>query len=288
MTVASCTRSLAYVTALPALNPDSFADLVDVLPVPAVVCASDGRIVQLSRALATLLDRYAPGGNWHGRTFNDLPLVRSLNGDAAGETYVLNEGGKPGRHYRKSSAMIGGDGQAALAVHFLTPQSSEPMDGLHPLGALGGRPQGLDRESGLQDRNAISHVLHAEVARCRRYGNPLSVIMICLTDACGEGLDTPDSLSAPAILGQLLAEHTRWADSSGRWSKERFLLILPETTLTAADYLINKIQQAAVGLKPAGIKLTLALSASQWSRSDDARSLLARAESGLEAAEVAT
>ena len=269
-------------TTLPALPAHAVADLVDSMPMPVVLCGADGQILHVSPVVNATFGVPPGARGWQGLTFADLPLQASTSvSDFAAKIYTYDDGEVTPARFRKSSATIGGDGPAAIAVHFLMPVLASPVDVLHPLGALGGRSTNLDRESGLQDRAAISHVLHSEVARCRRYNNPLSVIVIWLDAASGAGLDDPDSLSAPAVLGQLLAEQTRWADATGRWAKDRFLLVLPETNLVAAQFLCDKIRASVTDIERRGIVFDLRLSASEWTRGDDARTLLKRAEASL-------
>lgn len=272
-------------TALTALPPTAFAELVDKLPMPVAVCSADGQILHVSPALNETFGSPPSAKGWQGRAFGDLPLKAGLSvSEPDAKVYLLDDGSETSQRFRKSSATIGGDGHGAIAVHFLMPVSSPAADVLHPLAALAGRSSNIDPESGLQDRAAISQVLHSEVARCRRYNNPLSVIMIVLRQASGAGLDDPQSLCAPAVLGQMLAEQTRWADATGRWSDAQFLLVLPETNLMAAEYLCDKIRASTAKLEQRGIEIELRLSAGQWQQGDDARALIARAEAGLQVA----
>ena len=270
-------------TSLPALCANAFADFVDTMPMPVVVCGADGQILHVSPVLNETFGLPRSASRWQGLAFADLPLKSAASvPEFASKLYVLDDDTMPAQRFRLSSATVGGDGHAAIAVHFLMPIVTAPVDLLHPLGALGSRSSNMDRESGLQDRTAVSQVLHAEVGRCRRYNNPLSVIMIWLQGASGVGLSDPESLSAPAILGQLLVEQTRWADATGRWSKEQFLLVLPETGIRAAQFLSEKIRASTTALECSDIVLDLRLSTSEWQRGDDARTLLARAEAGLQ------
>jgi GGDEF domain-containing protein len=271
------------VTSLPTLSTNTFADFVDSMPIPVVVCGADGRILHVSPALNETFGLPRTMERWQGLSLADLPLKPAASvPEFASKLYLLDDDTLPAQRFRLSSATLGGDAHGVITVHYLMPLVAGPVDVLHPLAALGSRSSNIDRESGLQDRIAISQVLHSEVGRCRRYNNPLSVIMIWLNDASGRGLSAPDSLSAPAILGQLLAEQTRWADAIGRWSKEQFLLVLPETGLRAAELLSEKIRAAATAPERGDMVFDLRFSTSEWQRGDDARTLLARAEASLQ------
>ena len=82
------------------------------------------------------------------------------------------------------------------ASYFCNPIKVLASDDLHRLAALGGRPQGIDRESGVLDRISVAHNLHSEVFRCRRYGNPLSGVAIDVVASDGVGDTDPDATSA--------------------------------------------------------------------------------------------
>ncbi|MEM7406762.1 MAG: PAS domain-containing protein [Pseudomonadota bacterium] len=270
---------------LPPLAGKAFADLIHAVPTPAAVCGADGTVLTVNGALLDYVGE--DEHNWIGRAFADMPLTPVGSTQEGHELYVADGDEREGRRLVRTRLVVTGDGPAAVAVHFLEPYHPLAADTLHPLAAIGGRPQGVDRESGVLDRASVAHVLHAEVARCRRYGNPLAVVAIDMIDGYGAGLSGGDSLSPPAVLGQLLAEQTRWADCVGRWADRRFLLVLPETSLDSAHQLVTKMRSAAASLKPRAIYLDLTMSADEWQRGDDARTLLSRLESRLGVAETA-
>ena len=86
-----------------------------------------------------------------------------------------------------------------------------------------------DLPTGLLNRRGLMQVLDAQVARSRRYNNPLSLIRMEITGYIyGDG----KALRKDQILieiGHLLNDQLRWADISGRLDNENFLLIKEDT-----------------------------------------------------------
>ena len=261
---------------LPPLPSWAFGDLMEALPVAAAVCGADGRILRVNSALMAYIGQSAE--SWVGKAFADLPLAPVSGPDDDAELYVATSCGLPSTRLKRTRLTVAGEGPSSVAIHLLEVYKPLDSDELHPLAAIGGRPQGIDRESGVLDRTSLAHVLHSEVTRCRRYGNPLAVVVLDLLHASGGTLACPESLSAVAIVGQMLADQTRWADSVGRWDPMRFVLVLPETPLESAERLASKIQKSIRGLAVDDVHLEIALAVDAWQKGDDARSLMTRAE----------
>lgn len=129
-----------------------------------------------------------------------------------------------------------------------------------------------DPETGLLNNAAILQALESQVARSRRYGNPLSVIRLTLVS----GTEQAFPLSLKNFAQELNAE-LRWADQIGRLGRNSFLLVLPETRLADAETLAAKLGRDRVSLAGAtGWSVEVALST--WQSGDDARKLLRRFE----------
>ena len=261
-------------------SPDrAFGDLVDALPVAAVVSADAGTVLRVNRAFTEHV-----GGNsedWIGKTLADLPLAHVAGGAVDDEVYVVTAEHGASAKLARTRLTVDTESGTPVVIHLFKPHQPLSIDTLHPLAAIGGRPQGIDRESGVMDRPSVAHVLHGEVARCRRYGNPLAVMVLDLVGARGAILESDEPLSPAAVLGQMLADQTRWADSVGRWSEQRFLLFLPETSMQAAEHLVNKIRNSIAAMTERDVYLYLRLAAAAWNKGDDARALVSRAEEDM-------
>jgi diguanylate cyclase (GGDEF)-like protein len=146
-----------------------------------------------------------------------------------------------------------------------------------------------DPVTGLPNRQALLQGLEPLVSRSRRYHNPLSVIRLRidnLPDIEAEfGMGNGDiALTAAA---QMLKDQMRWADLIGRFDKDEFLLVLPETNLEAATQLLDKLRQRLAGLTPGSrnglpIKLAAQFGVAGWLLGDDRAKLLRRAREMLE------
>jgi diguanylate cyclase (GGDEF)-like protein len=146
-----------------------------------------------------------------------------------------------------------------------------------------------DQVTGLPNRQALLQGLEPLVSRSRRYHNPLSVIRLRIDNLpdieaeCGMG----NSDIALTAVAQMLKDQMRWADLIGRFDKDEFLLVLPETTLDAATQLLDKLRLRLAGLTPGSragrpISLVSQFGVAGWIPGDDRAKLLRRAREMLE------
>lgn len=146
-----------------------------------------------------------------------------------------------------------------------------------------------DSVTGLPNRQALLQGLEPLVSRSRRYHNPLSVIRLRI-DNLGEadaefGEGSGDA--AMVAVAQMLKDQMRWADLIGRFDKDEFLLVLPETALDAATHLLDKLRHRLGTLIPMSsdgkpISLAAQFGAAGWQDGDDRAKLLRRAREQLE------
>ena len=146
-----------------------------------------------------------------------------------------------------------------------------------------------DPVTGLPNRQALLQGLEPLVSRSRRYHNPLSVIRLRI-DNLSEieaefGMGNGDI--ALTAVAQMLKDQMRWADLIGRFDKDEFLLVLPETSFDAATQLLDKLRHRLSSLTPGSrngrpINLVAQLGAAGWMLGDDRAKLLRRAREMLE------
>ncbi len=137
-----------------------------------------------------------------------------------------------------------------------------------------------DPDTGMPNRRALSAQLATEVARSRRYGNPLSAIVMRL-----EGLEG----SAEAIrqvlvaIRNLLNEQRRWADTIGRLDEDEFLFILPETGLEAARHVAAMTRERLdrLATENPAMKVSARFGMSEWRKGDDVGLMMQRAREAL-------
>lgn len=122
-----------------------------------------------------------------------------------------------------------------------------------------------DMLTGLHNRRSIMEQLEKEVARSRRDGQPLSVVLLDL-DHFKRINDTWGHPTGDRVLqrsARVLRESLRQHDSVGRYGGEEFMLLLPGTTLEGARILLERCrEQVADSIVDADTGESVRLSAS--------------------------
>jgi diguanylate cyclase (GGDEF)-like protein len=103
-----------------------------------------------------------------------------------------------------------------------------------------------DRLTGLFDRHHLISELDDEIARCHRYGHSLALMMIDI-DSFKDfnelyGYKAGDKMLSYA--GTLIKKNIRKFDKAFRYSVKKFIVILPETDLTLAYIVAERIRKA--------------------------------------------
>ncbi|MBI3560847.1 MAG: diguanylate cyclase [Gammaproteobacteria bacterium] len=147
--------------------------------------------------------------------------------------------------------------------------------------------QPTDVITGLFNRRSLLAHLEQETARSRRYGNPMSIMLLRLANIdeyrshCG--VAATDGLML--AIGQSLKDQMRWADVIGRYAENEFMLIMPETTEQAAVDLCGKILEQIGKIPRPNAKQALQIDfgMAQWRRGEDVGLLMQRARQHLDA-----
>lgn len=103
-----------------------------------------------------------------------------------------------------------------------------------------------DRLTGLFDRHHLVSVLGDEIARCHRYGHSLALMMIDI-DSFKKFNETYGYKAGDKMLkytGTLIKKNIRTFDRAFRYSAKEFVLILPETDMTLAYIVAERIRKA--------------------------------------------
>ena len=120
--------------------------------------------------------------------------------------------------------------------------------GLRESGARAERLARVDELTGLPNRRAFSEALVVEIARARRFGSPLALVIGDLDDFKGIN-DTHGHPAGDACLvavAEALRGTLRQYDTCFRWGGDEFALLLPETTAVDAEQVVWRLA-AAVG-----------------------------------------
>lgn len=142
------------------------------------------------------------------------------------------------------------------------------------------READLDGKTGLHGRRSLERLLERECARARRYEHPLSVLLL------GVGAASADGLLRWAA-GRLRAS-VRAADVVFHLGDGRFAALLPEASRADAERLARRVEPALTTTLAGGTRARTSLASAELRSSDDAISLLARAEAALAGAEAET
>ena len=142
----------------------------------------------------------------------------------------------------------------------------------------------LDALTGLHNQRFFHETLAREVARARRYGRSLALIVLDVDDFKLIN-DRIGHLAGDAVLAETaerILDVVRTADIACRIGGDEFAVILPESTLVDADQLYERIS-SAVSARPVGQGGLIRLSAgvTELRSGDVAVSLFQRADEAL-------
>ena len=135
---------------------------------------------------------------------------------------------------------------------------------------------GSDELTSLANRRTFNRILHQEVARHKRTGNFLSLLMIDI-DHFKLFNDRYGHLQGDACLRQVATSlrTNRASDLAARMGGEEFAVILPDTDQSGALYVAERIRRQITDLEiphggsPSGI-VTVSIGASTWAPGFDA------------------
>ena len=144
-----------------------------------------------------------------------------------------------------------------------------------------------DPLTGVANRRHLLELGEGEVLRARRYGHPLSVMMIDV-DHFKNVNDSHGHAAGDLVLrtvAALCVEELRTIDNFGRMGGEEFAVIMPETgrddALAVAERLRASIARSVVDVSGRQISSTVSVGVSSLLADDDMSSLLSRADTLL-------
>lgn len=141
-----------------------------------------------------------------------------------------------------------------------------------------------DALTGLPNRLSLNAVFQAESTRAKRYGHPLSIIMLDI-DHFKMVNDELGHLAGDALLvaiAQAIRKTIRDCDVVGRWGGEEFLVLCPETDATGAMLVAQRIRQAVRdAATPARRAHTISGGVAELAPDETVDALLSRADKAL-------
>ena len=253
--------------------------LLEDLPFGLLMLDQDGRVGWLNSAMQEMLA--LPASDVAGKTAAELPdAVHHL---ISGDSSLLQFG--DGGRWLNRTLRRGEDGERLLIVQDVTAQEELAEDNAR----LRQQVDDLkltDDLTGLPNKRAISQSLDLHISRSRRYQNPLSTALIHVDLQQWNGVQPLSSEPAVLAVSRFLRDRLRWVDQIARWDENVFLLVLPETTETDAQQLLEKIaseQQGMVMPESCGnLRPQLTFGLACWKKGDDMRTLLRQTLSDLQ------
>jgi diguanylate cyclase (GGDEF)-like protein len=143
-----------------------------------------------------------------------------------------------------------------------------------------------DSLTGLANRRRLDEVLELEAAHARRYGTPLSAIMLDL-DHFKQVNDEFGHPAGDAVLkaaAAVFAEGVRATDLAGRWGGEEFLIVLPHVRKSDAAVLAERLRGGLerAELPAIGRPMTASFGVAEWRHGGDSEAeLVARADAAM-------
>ncbi len=144
-----------------------------------------------------------------------------------------------------------------------------------------------DGLTGLFNHSVSQDLLTREVARARRNGQPLSVVLIDIdhfkqvNDRYGHQMGDRVLKS----LARLLRQRLRTTDVIGRYGGEEFLVVMPDTRAASAAMVIDSLRErfAHIEHQREGepLRVTFSAGVAEWSLGMDTGSLLEKADAAL-------
>ena len=253
--------------------------LVDNCPEPVLLLDAEDRVVAANAALRGLIDD--PEATLIGRSSDDLagtPLQLLLVG-----TDTFSFLGNRDRHCYFTAVDVrlppGARAVRARILRDVTEIEHLRVEQERLQSEL--REQALhDRVTGLLNRRGLMVALEPQVSRCRRYPSPLSVIVM---DVYGDNTDD-------AFLKQvshILKDQLRWADIIACSDAHEFIIALPETQREDALRLTEKLDERLAHDFAGHTSTWAAYGVVEWQKTDNAGTLLRRAQSALDQARAA-
>lgn len=144
--------------------------------------------------------------------------------------------------------------------------------------------------TGIPNRQAYEEHLASEIARCKRYGTPLAMV-VWDVDKFKDINDNYGHAGGDRVLkvvAELLSTRVRETDFVARYGGEEFVMLMPETTAESAMQVANKlrsdIEQTPFHFHDTRVAVTISAGVAQYHQDELVNSLFERADAALYAA----
>lgn len=123
-----------------------------------------------------------------------------------------------------------------------------------------------DSLTGLYNRHKLNENLEIEVERARRYGRPLSMIMIDL-DGLKAVNDSQGHQAGDTVLqqtAQAIRSQVRRVDSPTRYGGDEFVVLLPEANGEEAERVARRIGARIGAIRVGGAAVSASIGVAEW------------------------
>lgn len=145
-----------------------------------------------------------------------------------------------------------------------------------------------DALTGLYNQRHFHHSLDEEVIRASRYQRPLTLMYIDLDHfkAVNDCLGHQEGDTVLRTIGSMISHTKRASDLAFRYGGDEFVLLLPETGISAALPLAERLCLACATCWPAAWatlyphlpRVSMSIGIAQWESGEDAQKLVQRAD----------
>ena len=142
----------------------------------------------------------------------------------------------------------------------------------------------IDSLTGIYNRRKFTEILDYEVQRSKRYHQPLTLLM-CDIDHFKQVNDTYGHQTGDEVLialADVLKARLRKLDVYARWGGEEFIVLLPQTNISAAQLVAEKLRQgiAEINIEDK-LQVTASFGVSGFNEDEDIPPLVKRADDAL-------
>jgi diguanylate cyclase (GGDEF)-like protein len=144
-----------------------------------------------------------------------------------------------------------------------------------------------DMETGVASKALLDKLLHAEINRIKRYESVCTVLFVENDQSHGlvARFGTDYLRQMQNLYVRIFTTKLRKQDIPGRWDSQRYMLLLPETTLAGAEQLtqrlLNQFPDNALNLRGTVVHPTTSIGGVQVRGDDEAWRILQEADDNL-------
>lgn len=147
--------------------------------------------------------------------------------------------------------------------------------------------------TGIPNRQAYEERLASEIARCKRYETPLSMVVwdVDKFKAINDNYGHAGGDRVLKVLAEILSSRIRETDFVARYGGEEFVMLMPETTaesaMQVADKLCHEVSQTPFHFRDNPVAVTISAGVAQFHQGELVTTLFERADAALYAAKEA-